>query len=188
MELITNNISVTSLQIAEWSGKPHSDMLKSIRKMMENVGLNEGNFSRVYLDAKNQERPMFVLPKKEVLFVVSKFNDKLRWQVLNRIEELEAKSTVNIPQEVIEQFVPKSGFLEENDKGMLKTEPVSGYFRADMRKEENRLLQQKHELQKNIDTMFREEMEEEVKLIEAKLEAIRLEKENKLIQKGGLDG
>ncbi len=54
---------MTSLEIAEVTGKPHNDVLKAIRKMEPAwVKVNQGNFSLVnYKDAKGELRPCFFL-------------------------------------------------------------------------------------------------------------------------------
>lgn len=60
---------MTSLQIAEVTGKPHNDVLKSIRAMEKAwVKINGGNFSLVdYTDAKGEARPCYSLTKKGCL-------------------------------------------------------------------------------------------------------------------------
>ena len=83
--------TMTSLQIAEVTGKPHNDVLKAIRAMepaWEKV--NGGKFSRVeYKDAKGEMRPAFKLTKTECLYVATKFNDEARAKLVIRWEELE---------------------------------------------------------------------------------------------------
>ena len=72
--------TMSSLEIARLTGKPHNDVLKAIRAMepaWEKV--NGGKFSRVeYKDAKGEMRPCFELTKTECLYVATKFNDKAR--------------------------------------------------------------------------------------------------------------
>jgi len=169
MELITNDLEVTSLQIAEWSGKNHTDVLRGIRKMFKSVGIGESNFTSTYLDSQNKNRILMVLPKNELLFVTSKYSDKLRWSIIQKISELEHK--VNIPQEMIEQFVPNKGFMSENKKGMLKTKPIRGYWRVDKDTEENRLLHRRYELSKIASGLI--DLSEEMKLIDTQLENIK---------------
>ena len=60
---------MTSLQIAEVTGKRHSDVLRAIREMEPAwVKVNGGNFSLVkYKDAKGEMRPCYQLNKTECL-------------------------------------------------------------------------------------------------------------------------
>ena len=96
---ITNNSrqTMTSLQLAEVCGKPHSDILKAIRKMeiaWEKVA--QGKFSLgSYKDANGQNRPCYILTKRETLFVATKFKDEERAKLILRWEELETSQRKN---------------------------------------------------------------------------------------------
>ena len=92
--------TMSSLEIAKLTGKPHNDVLKAIRAMepaWEKV--NGGNFSRgEYKDAKGEMRPAFELTKTECLYVATKFNDEARAKLVIRWEELEKKTRPNMLQ------------------------------------------------------------------------------------------
>lgn len=87
------NETMTSLEVANVCGKIHSDILKAIRKMepaWEKVA--QGKFSLgSYIDANGQERPCYILTKRETLFVATKFKDEERAKLILRWEELETK-------------------------------------------------------------------------------------------------
>ena len=61
---------MTSLEIAELTGKPHNDVLKAIRKMEQAwMKGNGGNFSLVeYKDSKGELRPCYSLTKNDSIF------------------------------------------------------------------------------------------------------------------------
>ena len=82
---------MTSLEIAELTGKPHNDVLKAIRKMEEAwMKVNGGNFSLVdYKDAKGELRPCYSLTKTECLYIATKFNDEARAKLVIRWQQLE---------------------------------------------------------------------------------------------------
>ena len=82
---------MTSLEIAEVTGKPHNDVMKAIRKMEEAwARVNQGNFSLVeYTDKKGEQRPCYSLTKTETLYVATKFNDEARARLVLRWEQLE---------------------------------------------------------------------------------------------------
>ena len=92
--------TMSSLEIAKLTGKPHNDVMKAIRAMepaWEEV--NGGKFSRVeYKDAKGEMRPCFELTKTECLYVATKFNDTARAKLVIRWEELEKKARANMLQ------------------------------------------------------------------------------------------
>ena len=171
MELTTTDIKVTSMQLAEMANKKHDYILKAIRKMDSVTISSVGTFDETsYLDTQNKTQPMYVLDKWTTLFVASKFNDELRANIINRVKELE--NTIDIPQEMIEQFVPNGGFMEENKKGMLRTKPVSGYWRVDKDTEENRLLHRRYELNKQLTGLFIEDIKAEIAIIDDDIKAL----------------
>ena len=82
---------MTSLEIAELTGKQHNDLMKAIRKMEPAwLKVNGGNFSLVeYRDKKGELRPCYQLTKTECLYIATKFNDEARAKLVLRWEELE---------------------------------------------------------------------------------------------------
>ena len=90
-ELLKNTEMMTSLQIAEVTGKLHKDVLEAIRNMEPAwVKVNGRKFPLVeYKDAKGEMRPMYQLNKTECLYVATKFNDEARAKLVIRWEELE---------------------------------------------------------------------------------------------------
>ena len=87
---IVDGDRMTSLQIAEITGKPHADVMKAIRKMEPAWSkINEGNFSLVeYKDKKGETRPCYSLNKEECLYIATKFNDEARAKLIKRWKEL----------------------------------------------------------------------------------------------------
>ena len=83
--------TMSSREIADTTGKPHSDVLKAIRAMEPAwIKVNGGSFSLVeYKDSKGQLRPMYQLTKTECLYVGTKFNDEARAKLVIRWEQLE---------------------------------------------------------------------------------------------------
>ena len=82
---------MTSLEIAQVTGKPHNDVLKAIRKMEEAwKEVTQGNFSlSTYQDATGRSLPCYSLSKTECLYIATKFNDEARAKLVLRWEELE---------------------------------------------------------------------------------------------------
>ena len=82
---------MTSLEIAELTGKQHKDIMRAIRNMepaWEKV--NGRNFALVeYRDKKGELRPCYSLTKTECLYIATKFNDEARAKLVLRCEELE---------------------------------------------------------------------------------------------------
>ena len=88
---------ITSLDIAQITGKPHNDVLKAIRKMeaaWEKV--HQGKFSQMQIRIELPNGgyrlvPAFSLTKAESLYVATKFNDEARAKLVKRWYELECQ-------------------------------------------------------------------------------------------------
>ena len=82
---------MTSLEIAELTGKNHAHILRDIRNLLSQ-GVNESNFGLVeYTDKKGERRPCYELTKKGCLILASGYDALLREKIINRWEELETK-------------------------------------------------------------------------------------------------
>lgn len=80
---------MSSLEIAELTGKQHAHVMRDIRSLLEQ-GVAESNFGLgSYSDANGQVRPMYKLTKKGSLILASGYNAVLREAIINRWEELE---------------------------------------------------------------------------------------------------
>lgn len=88
-ELISNQKGMTSLEIAEVTGKNHSHVLRDIRNLLEQ-GAAQTNFGLgSYSDANGQERPCYNLTPKGCLILASGYDVVLREKIINRLEYLE---------------------------------------------------------------------------------------------------
>lgn len=99
MNEILNKETMTSLEIAEVTGKQHAHVMRDIRSLLER-GCDKSNFGLVeYKDKKGKDRPMYQLTKKGCLILASGYDALLREKIINRWEELETKeaSLVKVP-------------------------------------------------------------------------------------------
>lgn len=120
---IVDGERMTSLQIAEITGKAHADVMKAIRKMEPAWSkINEGNFSLVeYKDKKGETRPCYSLNKEECLYIATKFNDEARAKLIKRWKELEEQhQKPSVPQNYLEAL--KSLVKSEEEKQQLALE------------------------------------------------------------------
>ncbi len=82
---------MTSIEIAELTGKSHFNVMKAIRNM-EPAWVNVGQFHfelTSYTDAQGKERPCYSLTKTECLYIATKFNDEARARLVLRWQQLE---------------------------------------------------------------------------------------------------
>ena len=86
---------MTSLEIAEVTGKPHNDVLKAIRKMEQAwEKVCQGKFSLtsrtlIQPNGGTREVPCYSLSKTECLYIATKFNDEARAKLVIRWQQLE---------------------------------------------------------------------------------------------------
>lgn len=90
--------TMSSLEIAKLTGKPHNDVMKAIRAMepsWEKVSQGKFSLSSRKVEQPNggiREYPCYELTKTECLYVATKFNDEARAKLVIRWEELEQKA------------------------------------------------------------------------------------------------
>ena len=83
--------TMSSVEIAEMTGKLHRHVLRSIRAMepawVKIGGTNFGFTS--YTDQWNRQKPMYLLDYRECMYIATKFNDEARAKLILRWDELE---------------------------------------------------------------------------------------------------
>lgn len=130
MKTLTQNNSITSLELAELTGMAHANLLKAMRKMervWENTTGVKFNVS-TYSDASGKKNVMYQLSKTESLYVISKFKDEIRAKVILRWEELE-NATQKLPAKnedtiLLEAMQILNNRIEQKDQQILLQEKV----------------------------------------------------------------
>lgn len=123
---IVDGDRMTSLQIAEITGKPHNDVMKAIRKMEPAwQKVQGGNFSLMQEEVETNNgghkmRPYYSLNKEECLYIATKFNDEARAKLIKRWKELEEQSKPSVPQNYLEAL--KSLVKSEEEKQQLASQ------------------------------------------------------------------
>lgn len=127
--------TMSSLEIAELTGKQHSHVMRDIRAILEQ-GVNESNFGLVnYKDLKGENRPMYNLTKKGCLILSSGYDALLRERIINRWEELELEKRVlfKVPTtfaEALRFAAEKQEEVERQQKLLEEQAPKAEYFDA----------------------------------------------------------
>ena len=106
--VVANDERMTSLQIAEVTGKAHKNVMQAIRKMetawvkvqglkfqllQKEVEVNNGG---------HKMQPYYSLTKEECLYIATKFNDEARAKLVRRWKELEEARRPAVPQNYLE--------------------------------------------------------------------------------------
>ena len=99
-ELIKTEERMTSLQIAEVTGKEHAHVMRDIRRLLEQ-GVHQSNFGLMFRISKlgngaERKDPYYSLTKKGCLILASGYDALLREKIINRWEELELREQ-NVP-------------------------------------------------------------------------------------------
>ena len=94
-QIVNLQQTMTSLEIAELTGKQHKHVMEAIRKMepawVKTCGSNFRLTSRTIVQPNGgtREVPCYQLTKTECLYIATKFNDEARAKLVLRWEELE---------------------------------------------------------------------------------------------------
>ena len=85
--------TMTTLEIAELTGKQHPHVLRDVRSLIEQGAIeDQSNFGEIfYTDSMNRKMPMLELDKKACLVLATGYNPVLRAKIIDRWMVLEAK-------------------------------------------------------------------------------------------------
>lgn len=124
MTQLSTNVKTTmsSLEIAELTGKDHKNVLQDIRKILAEVEIDTAEFTAVYKDQQLIDRPCFNLPFRETNLIISSYSVKHRLVIIDRWQELEEKIKIKKPDMI-------SGF---NNWNALKVEVPIPLKKLDM--------------------------------------------------------
>ena len=96
----SNVLTMSSLEIAELTGKQHKDVIRDIRNMLNQLEINSAQFCAQYKDSIGRSLPMFNLPKDETLCLIAGYNVQVRMRIIKRWQELEAKGKPDLSTDV----------------------------------------------------------------------------------------
>lgn len=126
-----NEERMTSLQIAEVTGRAHRNVMQAIRKMEPAwMKINELKFKLVnYQDKKGESRPCYSLTKEECLYIATKFNDEARAKLIRRWKALEESHRPAMPCNYLEAL-----------KAMVKIEEQKQQLAIESRKQKEQIV------------------------------------------------
>ena len=94
--------TMSSLEIAQLTGKRHTDVMRDIRNMLEQLEVGERKFASSYFSDQNKELPCFELDRLHVECLLTGYSIPLRMKVLERLKDLEAGQQVSVPSSFAE--------------------------------------------------------------------------------------
>lgn len=135
-EVVLSKDKMSSLEVAELTGKAHFNVMRDIRSLLEQK-VNRINFEAVeYTDKKGEKRPCYNLTKKGCLILASGYDAKLREKIIDRWEELEeAKQTggFQIPQSYSEALMlaaKQAEQIEQANRTINRLQPKADFADA----------------------------------------------------------
>ena len=67
---------MSSLEIAELTGKRHDNVISDIRRILKEAGISSPEFSGVYINQQGIKQPCFYLPYRETQLIISGYSVK----------------------------------------------------------------------------------------------------------------
>lgn len=98
-----NVLTMSSIEIAELTGKRHDHVMVDIEKMLNDLGKAAPDFSgTAFYEVNNakRSRKIYNLPKRETLILVSGYSVAMRARIIDRWQELEAKGKPDLSTDV----------------------------------------------------------------------------------------
>lgn len=96
---------MSTLRIAEVTGKNHRDILKTCRNAFEELGIEESKFSLLYNSDNNQKVKHYLLPEREFNIIISGYSIKYRAKLIDELieyrKELNHKDPLQIARETV---------------------------------------------------------------------------------------
>lgn len=86
---IPSVLSMSSLEIAELTGKRHDNVVRDIEKMFSDLEIDALNYEATYKDSYKRNKKCYNLDKHYTMVLVTGYFPKLRDAVLRRMEEME---------------------------------------------------------------------------------------------------
>ena len=169
-ELIISNQPITSMQIAEVTGKRHADLMRDIRDEIEKLNAggisNERKFALVdYIDSKGEKRPCYQLSKEGVLQLAA------RYDAVTRAKLIEMAMRQDKPQSIEDLIIMQAQSVKEL-KGQVAhlTGTIGNIKEAVISEPDNWRQDIRHKLNKIVralgENKFREVRSESYRLLE----------------------
>ncbi|QBQ54944.1 Rha family transcriptional regulator [Nitrosococcus wardiae] len=120
LEVLDQQLTMSSVEIAEVCGKQHKNVLADIRALEEQGVIDGLKFKRNYKDSLNREKPCYHLPKRETLILTSGYSAKQRAAIIDRWLYLEEQKNKNLSP--AEQLLMQAQMLVKSERRIAALE------------------------------------------------------------------
>ena len=123
MELTKTPVTMSSLEIAELTGKEHRNVMSDCRNMFNELDICAANFSASQKYGNNNTREVFNLNKELTETLITGYSIKLRHAVIVRLRQLE-ENKAQLPTDPKEQALLLSHAVIELNKQIEEQKPA----------------------------------------------------------------
>ncbi|ELI8400342.1 TPA: phage antirepressor KilAC domain-containing protein [Yersinia enterocolitica] len=107
-------VTMSSREVAELTGKRHTDVKRDIEVMMAQLNEDVSKFAHTYLDSMNRTQTKYLLDRDHVECLLAGYSAVIRMKVIRRLRELEDKN--QIPQTLPEALRLAADLAEEKQQ------------------------------------------------------------------------
>jgi Rha family phage regulatory protein len=93
----TEPVTMTSREIAEYTGKRHDNVLQDIKVVLTSLGKDVLTFQETYLDKSNRTQTQYKLDRELTYVLLTGYSAPLRLLVIRRLDELEQQAKSKLP-------------------------------------------------------------------------------------------
>lgn len=104
LELLSKEPTMDSRDIAGLVKKEHWHVLRDIREMLDELGIEASRFGFLYTAENNKQSTYYRLPRRECLILASGYSVKLRAAIIDRWEWLETERSRLLSDRLIEKL------------------------------------------------------------------------------------
>ena len=111
--------TMSSVEIADLTGKLHKNVLADIRAMLADLELSSADFSAQYKDSTGRSLPCFQLDREMTDTLLTGYSAKMRLAVVRRWRELEAQATPAAPADLSKLEILQMALESEKARVLL---------------------------------------------------------------------
>lgn len=97
VSIATTNLTMSSREIAELTGKQHRNVTRDIEKMLSDIGKDALSFEHIYQDRYGRDQKEYRLPKNLTITLIAGYRADLRLKIVDRWLELEQQAQPRVP-------------------------------------------------------------------------------------------
>lgn len=126
-------LTMSSREIADLVEKQHKHVMRDIKVMLDQIGMDEAGYAQVWTNPQNgQDYPEYRLPKDLTVTLITGYRADLRYRVVKRLEELEAAPAAADPAAIFENPAAMRGLLLTYADKVIALEAKNDAMREDV--------------------------------------------------------